>query len=62
MVQVDGTVVGAGVMEEEAKTLAQAVDVGQYLVGTVGTPQELQEVEVHSSKVAEDRVHWAMGE
>ena len=39
------------------KALVQVVDVGQRLVGTAGIPQEVREVEVHSSKAAVDRVH-----
>ena len=56
-VQGDGTGVvdvGAGV---EAKVQAQVVGVGQWLVGTVGTPREAQEVVVHLSMAAADRVH-----
>ena len=62
VVQVDGTgVVDVGVVVE-AKVLVQEVDVGQHLVGTVGTPQEVQEAEVHLSKVVASRVHWMMEE
>lgn len=62
MVQVDGTgVVDVGVVVE-AKVLVQEVDVGQHLVGTVGTPQGVQKVEVHLSKVVANRVHWMMEE
>lgn len=54
--QVNGTeLVDAGVVVG-AKVLAQEVGVDQRSVGTVGTPLEVQEVEVHWPKAA-DRDH-----
>jgi len=56
-VQVSGTViVDVDAMVEE-KVQVQVGDVVQCSADTVGTPQEVQGVEVHLSKAAADRVH-----
>jgi hypothetical protein len=58
LAQVNGTeVVDAGAIMVEAKVRAQVVDVGQCLVGMVGTPREVQEAEAHLPKAAAGRVH-----
>lgn len=63
--QEDGTgTVGVELMVE-AKVPVQVVDVGQCLVGTMGTAQgvrEVREVEFHSSKAVAERVHWVTEE
>ena len=40
-----------------AEVPVRVVDFGQYLLGTVDTSQKVQEVELHSSRAAADRVH-----
>ena len=56
LARANGTgVADAGAMEE-ANVQAQAVGVGRCLEGIAGTPREVQEVQVHSSKAAADRV------
>jgi hypothetical protein len=60
--QADGTgTVGVELMVE-AKDPVQVVDVGQCLVGTMGTAQGVREVEFHSSKAVAERVHWVTEE
>lgn len=54
-------VVDVGVTAE-AKVLVQAVDVGQCLVGTVGTARGVQAAEVHLSKAEGGQVHSTVEE
>lgn len=61
-VQANGMGVVDGGATAEAKVQVREVDVGQLLVGTVGTLREGQEVEVHSSKAAAKCAHWMTGE
>ena len=41
-----------------AEVPVRVVDFGQRLLGTVGTSQKVQEVELRSSKAGADHVHW----